>query len=52
MAAVIYTEDQQTTRLNEKIHRLVSSQGVLVDQDTSFDFVTMMKESGKAAQKE
>ena len=43
---------QQITHLNEKIYRLVSSQGVLVNQDTSFDLVTMMKESGEAAQKE
>ena len=52
MAAVIHTKDQQIARLHEKINRLVSSQGVLVDRDISNDLVTMMKECSEAAQKE
>ena len=44
MAAVIHTKDQQMACLNEKINKLVSSQGVLVDRDISNDLVTMMKE--------
>jgi len=52
MAAVIHTKDQQIARLNEKINKLVSSQGVLVDQEISNDLVIMMKECSEAAQKE
>ena len=52
MAAVIHTKDQQIAHLHEKINKLVSSQGVLVDQDTSNDLITMMKECSEAAQRE
>jgi len=51
-AAVIHTKDQHIAHLNEKINKLVSSQGVLVDRDISNDLVTMMKECSEAAQKE
>jgi len=50
MAAVIHCKDQQIARLHEKINRLVANQGIVVNQDTLSDLVSMMKEYNGLAQ--
>ena len=52
MATVIHTKDQQIARLSGRINKLVANQGIMVDQDTNNDLVSMMKECGEAVQKD
>ena len=52
MATVIHTKDQQIARLSGRINKLVANQGIMVDQDTNNDIVSMMKECGEAVQKD
>ena len=52
MATVIHTKDQQIAHLSGRINKLVANQGIMVDQDTNNDLVSMMKECGEAVQKD
>ena len=54
MAAVIHTKDQQIARLHEKINRLVTNQGMVVDEGINSNLVSMsmMKECSEAATKD
>jgi len=51
MATVIHTKDQQIARLSEKINKLIANKGILVDQDTNNELLSMMKECSEAVQK-